>query len=105
MPDTDRYEFVAVRDIYHGSACAYRAGDLVPAANVEEHGYLDDGSVVHRDEYKSRDTTDAQQVDTERLQRSAVPTVEPDGAKDTGEAEKPAAAPRKSGKTTTADKS
>lgn len=32
-------QFVAVQDIPVGLALAYRAGDAVPASNVEAHGY------------------------------------------------------------------
>lgn len=52
MASTDAYPYVATRDIYHGGVCAYRVGDPVPSDNAKEHGYLNDGAVVARDEFK-----------------------------------------------------
>lgn len=56
MASTDVYPYVATRDIYHGGVCAYRVGDPVPSDNAKEHGYLDDGAVVARDEFKREDS-------------------------------------------------
>ena len=39
-------QFVAARDIYVGSALAYREGSAVPVSNVKQHGYLQNGLVV-----------------------------------------------------------
>lgn len=36
---TEYSQWVAARDIYHGTALAYRKGDPVPASNVKAHGY------------------------------------------------------------------
>jgi hypothetical protein len=38
-------QYTAKEDIYVGTALAYRKGDPVPASNVEQHGYADDGLV------------------------------------------------------------
>jgi hypothetical protein len=38
--------YVATQDIYVGVALAYRAGDAVPASNVEAHGYDKNGLVA-----------------------------------------------------------
>lgn len=38
--------WVATQDITVGGALAYRAGDPVPASNVETHGYDKDGLVA-----------------------------------------------------------
>lgn len=39
-------QYVAKDDIYVGTALAYRAGDPVPASNVEAHGYDKNGLVA-----------------------------------------------------------
>lgn len=39
-------QYVAVQDIHVGFALAYRAGDPVPASNVDAHDYLSQGMVA-----------------------------------------------------------
>lgn len=39
-------QYVAAQDIHVGYALAYRAGDPVPASNVNANGYLVDGLVA-----------------------------------------------------------
>lgn len=41
-------EFVALQPITHDGARAYNVGDAVPAANVEQWGYLDLGLVARK---------------------------------------------------------
>lgn len=41
--------WVATQDIPYGGVMAYRAGDAVPAANVEKHHYDQLGWVARRD--------------------------------------------------------
>lgn len=48
MADTG-YEFVALQPITVGGVLAYNVGDFVPAANVEEQGYVIGEQVAARD--------------------------------------------------------
>lgn len=51
----DVYGFVATSDIYVGTACAFREGDPVPDATVDENqDWVDDGMVVARKDWKGR---------------------------------------------------
>lgn len=47
----DVYPYVAIQDIMSGTACAFRAGDPVPADTVDELG-LDGEQVIHREDYE-----------------------------------------------------
>jgi hypothetical protein len=59
MPDTDAYEFVALQQIDHNGVRAYNPGDLVPAANVEAHGYTSE-QVAKRSSKAAKQVTQPQ---------------------------------------------
>lgn len=47
--ETEYGQYVATQAITHDGALAYNVGDAVPAANVEQWGYLDLGLVAQRE--------------------------------------------------------
>lgn len=53
------YEYVALQEIWHGNVRAYNKGDLVPAANVERHGYGADLVAKATTKAAEQATTDA----------------------------------------------
>lgn len=66
---TESYPFIAVQKIFAGNVLAYAPGDPVPEDNAHEQGYLDDGLVVPRADYRADDPA----VVGQPLQRGDMP--------------------------------